>query len=86
MRAERGHIRRGWILVGCGLLLLGAALCGLDILLGAIFFPIGPEGLSPRDVAIRALTPWLWGGGALLALVGLMLLLAAVLACGRRAR
>jgi hypothetical protein len=62
-------------IAGCALLLGAVLLCGTDLLLGALFFPIGPDGLSPRDAAVRALSPWLWGGAGFLGLAGVVLLL-----------
>lgn len=62
-------------IAGCALLLGAVLLCGTDLLLGALFFPIGPDGLSPRDAAVRALSPWLWGGAAIIGLLGVALLL-----------
>lgn len=75
---------RTLMLVGSALLFGAVLLCGLDFLLGALFFPIGPEGLSPRDAAIRALSPWLWGGAGIAGGLGAVLLLVALLQRGWR--
>ena len=77
------------VLIGClavGLLGLGTAACSLSFLLSAFFFPIGPEGLSERDAAVRRLTDALTAVGVVVILLGCLGLAGSLLAQAVAAR
>lgn len=73
--------------LSAALLLGSCALCGGSFFLGAYFFPIGPEGLSARDVAVRQFMDILTlAGFGTLCLGGVVLLLAARVVLVTRSR
>lgn len=60
------------------MLLLSALACGAGLLVGAFFLPIGPEGVTPRDLQVQQISDIFMAAGVLLFLPGLFLLLTAL--------
>lgn len=85
-RTTNRWLAGGLSALSAALLLGSCALCGGSFFLGAYFFPIGPEGLSARDLAVRQLTDLMTVGGfgALCAGVVMLLLAAVALVVARR--